>query len=94
MALVPSIVPKAPDHELDVAVVFKSDDRLAIALAKGSLEQAGIPFWMDPDEENFRRIFSPTMPYSCRLLVRKDYEAKARELLEPLKAPPVEEYGS
>ena len=68
-------------------IVFKSNDLFAIGAAKGSLEDSGIPFWMEGDETAARLVLSPIRFPSCRFLVPKDRELEARELLEPLKHP-------
>jgi hypothetical protein len=57
-----------------------------IGLAKGSLEDARIPFWMQDDETAARLVLGPIMFPSCRFLVPKDREAEARELLDSLES--------
>jgi hypothetical protein len=68
--------------------VFESNDRLAIALAKASLEDAGIPFWTHGDETgdetSARLVLGPIMFPVCRFLVPREHEAEARQLLETL----------
>jgi hypothetical protein len=71
--------------------VFESNDKFAIGLAKGSLEDAGIPFWMQGDQTAAQLVLSPIMFPSCRFLVPKGREAEARKLLELLEAPHGEE---
>jgi hypothetical protein len=83
--------PEMPDPQLDAVVVFESNDAFAISLAKGSLEDSGIPFLMEGDETAARLMLGPIMFPSCRFLVPKDREAEARELLEPLGFPREEE---
>ena len=79
--------PQIPDPHLDPVAVFESNDGFAIALAKGSLEDAGIPFWVEGDETAPRLALGPITFPLCRFLVPKDREAEARELLEPLNSP-------
>ncbi len=86
------VAPQTPDPQLDPVAVFESNDRFAIALAKGSLEDAGIPFWMQGDY--IAKGLSPVSAPSCRFFVPKDREAEARELLEPLNSPQGEENNS
>ena len=92
VALVPGVAPETPESRLDLVTVFEANDAFAIGLAKGSLEDAGIPFWMQGyDETASRLVLGPIMFPSCRFLVPKDREAEARELLEPLESPQGEE---
>jgi hypothetical protein len=74
-------------------VVFESADPVAIALAKGSLSDAGIPFWTDPGEM-IARVMVHNISRHFRFLVPEEHEAEAREVLEPLLSPPDEEDGS
>ena len=53
-------------------------------MAKGSLEDAGIPFWMQSEETNARLALGPIRFPSCTFLVPPDREAEARALLDPL----------
>ena len=85
--LVPAVVLEAADSQLEVVAVFESNDRFAIGLAKGSLEDAGVPFWMQDDETAARLVLSPIMFPLCRFLVPKDREVEARELLLSLALP-------
>jgi hypothetical protein len=80
------VVPEAPDSQVELVAVFESNDRFTIGLAKGSLEDARIPFWMQDDETAARLVLSPIMFPSCRFLVPKDREAEARELLDSLES--------
>jgi hypothetical protein len=67
--------------------VFESTDQFAIALAKGSLEDSGIPFWVQGDQTEARMVLGPMVYPSCRFLVPKDREGEARESLAPLESP-------
>ena len=88
VALVPVLAQAAPEPQVEPVMVFESSDRFAISLAKGSLEEADIPFWMQ-GEEGYTELVSmiPTTFPSCRFLVPKDREAEARELMAPLESP-------
>jgi len=66
-------------------VVFQSNDRFSIALAKGSLEDARIPFWMQDEETASGLVLGAIAFPVCRFLVDKDLEMQARQLLEPLE---------
>jgi hypothetical protein len=87
LALVPVLATETPDPQLELVTVFESNDDFAIALAKGSLEDSGIPFWIHSDEAHGRLLLGPIMFPSCRFLVPKDREAEARELLQLLESP-------
>src|SRR5229473_1779213 len=91
VALVPAVGTEAQDSRLDFVPVFESNDRFTIGLAKGSLEDAGIPFWTRDEEAAARLALGPIMFPSCQFLVPKDREAEARELLESLDSPLGEE---
>jgi hypothetical protein len=79
-------VPEAPHTQPELVAVFESNDRFTIGLAKGSLEDAGVPFWTQEDETAARLVLGPIMFPLCRFLVPKDYEGKARELLQSLRS--------
>jgi hypothetical protein len=87
VALLHDTAPSALHSRAEPVVVFESNDRIPIALAKGSLEDAGIPFWMEGDETAARLVLGPIMFPTCRFLVPKGREAEARDLLEPLRSP-------
>ncbi len=72
-------------------MVFESNDGLSIALAKGLLENTGIPFWMQDDESASGLLLGPFVFSVCRFHVPKDREVEARELLATLAPPQGEE---
>jgi len=74
------------DSAPGLVAIFESNDRFTVGLVKGSLEDAGTPFWIHGDETAARLALSPVMFPSCQLLVNKDREAEARELLESLES--------
>jgi hypothetical protein len=86
VALVPALAIEVQNSAPDLVAVFESSDSFTVGLAKGSLEDAGIPFWMLDDETGAHLALSPVMFPSCQLLVNKDREAEARELLESLES--------
>jgi hypothetical protein len=75
------MAPETPDSQLDLVTVFESNDAFAIGLAKGALEDSGIPFWKQGDETAARLVLGPIMFPSCRFLVCKDREVEARALM-------------
>ena len=70
-------------------VVLETNDGLAVGLAKGSLEEADIPFFVFDGVRKHGPNF--VGPYSLntwiQVLVPRDREAEARELLMPLLNP-------
>jgi hypothetical protein len=71
-----------PDPNLRLVTVFEARDPLAVAAAKGLLEEADIPFYVHGEEHAFRlEGISPLAPPPCRIEVGEDREAEARKLL-------------
>ena len=81
VALVPEFAPETPDSQPDLVTVFESNDAFTIGLAKGTLEDSGIPFWNQSDETAARLVLGPVMFPPCRFLVPKDREVEARALM-------------
>jgi hypothetical protein len=72
-----------PDPNLTLAVVFESDDPVALSVAKAALEEAGIEFAVVEDALQGYG-FSPMINPVCRIQVAQDSESQARELIEGL----------
>lgn len=70
-----------------LVTVFESDDSALIAVAKGLLEQAGVPFRVQGDETGPRLLYGPILYPACRFLVSPSREADALATLEPLARP-------
>ena len=70
-----------------MVAVLECRDSVATALAKASLTDAGIPFYIEGQDEVAIRLesFSPMMNCWSRFLVPRDRAAEARTLLEPLE---------
>jgi len=70
--------PGPPDPDAEMVEVFASADPLVLALAKGAIEDARIPFFFasHPGSGRWRQI-----------VVACEREAEARALLEPLENP-------
>jgi hypothetical protein len=71
VALVAVLPPETAAPQTEPVMVFQSADRFAIALAKGSLEDSGIPFWLQGAETDTRLLGAMMFP-SCRFLVPKE----------------------
>ena len=79
--------PKAPspfDPALDLVVVLETNDRVQLAMAKGLLEDAGIPFFVLGQIATLVQDVDAFLHKWIRVQVPRDREAEARELLESL----------
>ena len=77
--------PFAPDLEL--VVVLETNDAFMLALAKGALEEAGIPFFALNQITTLVNDLDPMLRKWVRVQVACDREAEAREVLSPLLEP-------
>lgn len=82
------------DPNLELVVVLETCDAFALALAKGLLQDAGIPFFVLNELSMLVTDVDPMLRKWVRIQVASDREAEARELLaritqpEPDGAPP------
>jgi len=72
---------------LGLVVVLETNDRLQLALAKGLLEDAGIPFFALGQIATLVQDVDPFLHKWVRVQVPRDREAEAKELLESLLEP-------
>ena len=72
---------------LGLVVVLETSDRIQLALAKGLLEDAGIPFFALGQIATLVQDVDPFLHKVVRVQVPRDREAEARELLEQLLQP-------
>ncbi len=79
--------PEGENPELDLVVVFEASDAMALALAKGSLEEAGIPFVALDEISTLIESVDPFLHKRVRIQVARDCEEEAREALMPLLYP-------
>ena len=70
------------DPNLDLVVVLETNDRIQLALAKGLLENADIPFFVLGQIATLVTDVDPYLHKCVRIQVPCDREAEARELLE------------
>jgi hypothetical protein len=82
-----SPVSSSPNPGLELVVVLETNEPLAFALAKGSFEEAGIPFVAQNEIAQLVTDIDPMLRKWVRLQVPRDREAEARELLAPLLQP-------
>ena len=78
--------PAEPAHPFDpnlgLVVVLETNDRVHLALAKGLLEEANIPFFVLGQIATLVQDVDGFLHKWVRLQVPRDREAEARELLE------------
>lgn len=79
--------PDAFDPTLELVVALETNDGIQLALAKGLLEDAGIPFFVLGQITTLVQDVDPYLRKWLKLQVPLDREAEARELLAPLLQP-------
>lgn len=72
------------DPALGLVVVLETNDRIHLALVKGLLEDAGIPFFVLGQIATLVQDVDPFLHKWVRVQVPRDREVEARELLESL----------
>ena len=81
----PSEQPAHPfDPALGLVVVLETNDVIQLALAKGLLDEAGIPFFVLGQIATLVQDVDPFLHKWVRVQVPRDREAEARELLEAM----------
>lgn len=69
----------APD--LDLVVVLETNDRIRLAMVKGLLEDAGIPFFILGQIATLIQDVDPFLHKWVKVQVPQDRETEAREIL-------------
>ena len=75
------------DPQLELAVILETNDRVQLAMAKGLLEDAGIPFFVLGQIATLVQDVDGFLRKWVRLQVPRDREAEARQLLEQILQP-------
>jgi len=75
------------DPALELVVVLETNDRFQLAMAKGLLEEAGIPLFLLGQIATLIQDIDPFLHKWIRLQVPRDREAEAREVLEQVMQP-------
>ena len=75
------------DPDMKLVVVLETNEAFALALAKGLLEEAGIPFMIQNELSMLVNDVDPNLRKWIKVQVAADREAEARELLSTLLAP-------
>ena len=76
---------KTADPALGLVVVLETNDGFQLALVKGLLEEAGIPFFILGQITTLVTDVDGFLKKWVRVQVPRDREAEARELLEELR---------
>ena len=82
LAGTPPLEPDPFDPALGLVVVLETNDGVQLALAKGLLEGAGIPFFVLGQIATLVQDVDAFLHKWVRVQVPRDREAEARELLE------------
>jgi len=79
--------PETPVPGLNLVVVLETNDEMQLALAKGLLEEAGIPYFVLGQIATLVQGVDPFLHKWERIQVPGDREAEAREILASLVQP-------
>ncbi len=79
------------DPNLELVIVLETSDRIQLAMAKGLLEDAGIPLFVLGQIATLVQDVDGFLRKWVRLQVPRDREGEAREILEQLLQPVPEE---
>ena len=75
------------DPSLELVVVLETNNPMQVAMAKGLLEEAEIPYSIPGQITRLVNDIDPFLNKWMRVQVPRDREAEARELLEPVLHP-------
>jgi hypothetical protein len=75
------------DPSIELTVVLESNEPVQVAMAKGLLEDAGIPFFLLQGITTLVNDVTPFLGKLVQVQVPRDREAEARELLASLLEP-------
>jgi len=75
------------DPAIDLAVVLETNDSIQLAMVKGLLEDAGVPFFVLGQITTLVTDVDGFLHKWVRVQVPRDREAEARDLLETLLQP-------
>jgi hypothetical protein len=78
------MTPDSFDPSLELVVILETNDRIQLAMAKGLLEEAGIPFFVLGQIATLVTDVDGMLRKWVRIQVPRDREAEAREILEQL----------
>jgi hypothetical protein len=81
------------DPDLELAVVLETNDPIQLGMAKGLLEDAGIPLFVLGQIATLVQSVDGLLRKWVRLQVPRDREAEARELLAQMLQPVPDDTG-
>ncbi len=76
------------DPNLELVIVLETNNQIQLAMVKGLLEDAGIPFYVLGRITTLIQDVDPMLHKWVQVQVPKDREAEARELIASLEAAP------
>lgn len=79
--------PETFDPTLDLVVVLESNEAIQVAMAKGLLEDAGIPYYVLGQITRLVSDVDPFLKKWVKLQVPRDREEEALEAIEPVLHP-------
>jgi hypothetical protein len=92
LAGTPPVEPNLFDPSLELVEVLQTNDPVQLAMAKGLLEEAGIPFFVLGQIATLVQDVDGFLHKWVRIQVPRDRETQARELIESLLEPaPIED---
>jgi hypothetical protein len=78
------------DPTLELVVIMETNNRIELALAKGLLEEAEIPFFILGQITTLLQDIDPLLHKWVAIQVPRDREAEATEILEAMLQPPLQ----
>jgi Putative prokaryotic signal transducing protein len=81
-------MPQDPSNPVpDMVVVLETSDRIQFAMAKGLLEDAGIPLYISGEIATLVQELDPFLHKKVCLQVPRNRDAEARKILEQFHQP-------
>ncbi len=80
-------MPEGFDPTLGLTVILESDNPMQVAMARGLLDEAEIPYYALGQITRLVNDVDPFLRKLVRLQVPRDREQEAREILEPVLHP-------
>ena len=81
-------MPQDPSNMVpDIVVVLETSDRIQFAMAKGLLDDAGIPLYVSGEIATLVQELDPFLHKRVCLQVPRNREAEARKILEQFHQP-------
>jgi hypothetical protein len=80
------------DSDRDLVVILETNDRVQLALAKGLLDDAGIPYFVMGQIATLIQDIDGFLKKWVRLQVPRSCESEARELMAQLQFPITDDF--